>query len=178
MHIIPIHEAEKAVNLIKKGAVFIYPSDTRYCLGCNALDSEAMQKLSLIKQDLALTVVAPSKKWIESNFTVKKAFLDKLPGPFTYILKSKKAVIGNKSISGTMGIMFMENNFMKIIAKANVPVVCTNVNLVGNLPAVDISKISPAITDKVNFIIDAGLLESNPSTIIDFTGRIPSIVRR
>ena len=77
-----------------------------------------------------------------------------------------------------MGIMFMENNFMKTIAKANVPVVCTNVNLIGNLPAVDISKISPAITSKVDFIIDAGLLESNPSTIIDFTGRIPSIVRR
>jgi len=178
MHVIPIHEAEKAVKLIRKGAVFIYPSDTRYCLGCNALDSEAMKRLSAIKQDLALTVVAPSKKWIEANFTVKKAFLDKLPGPFTYILKAKKAVIGGRSISGTMGIMFMENHFMKIIAKANVPVVCTNVNLAGNLPAIDISKISPAITGKVDFIIDAGLLESNPSTIIDFTGRIPSIVRR
>ena len=132
-------EAEKALKHLKKGSIFIYPSDTRYCLGCNALDSDAMETLSMIKQDLALTVVAPSKKWIESNFTVKKAFLDKLRY-FTYILKSKKAVIGNKSISGTMGIMFMENNFMKTIAKANVPVVCTNVNLIGNLPAVDIQR--------------------------------------
>lgn len=177
MQVIPIQEAEKAVKHLKKGAVFIYPSDTRYCLGCNALDSGAMKRLSMIKQDLALTVVAPSKKWIESNFIVKKAFLDKLPGPFTYILKAKKAVVG-QSLSGTMGIILMENHFMKIIAKANVPVVCTNVNLIGNLPAVDIQKISPAITSKVDFIIDAGLLESSPSTIIDFTGRIPSIVRR
>lgn len=177
MHTIPLKEAEKAVKLIKKGAVFIYPSDTRYCLGCNALDSGAMQKLSSIKQELSLTVVAPSKKWIMANFNVKKAFLDKLPGPFTYILKAKKAVIG-QSLSGTMGVILMENHFMKIISKANVPVICANVNIAGNLPAVDISKIAPAITDKVDFIIDAGIIEIKPSTTIDFTGKIPSIVRR
>ena len=82
---------KKAVKHLKKGSIFIYPSDTRYCLGCNALDSDAMKRLSMIKQDLALTVVAPSKKWIESNFTVKKAFLDKLPGTFHLYLKIKES---------------------------------------------------------------------------------------
>ncbi|MFH1065359.1 MAG: Sua5/YciO/YrdC/YwlC family protein [Nanoarchaeota archaeon] len=177
MQVIPLKGAEKAVKHIKKGAVFIYPSDTRYCLGCNALDAGAMQKLAEIKQEVSLTVVAPSKKWIMANFNVKKAFLEKLPGPFTYILKAKKAVIG-QSLSGTMGVMLMENHFMKTIEKAKVPVVCASVNLTGNMPAVDIQKIAPAITDKVDFIIDAGIIETKPSTTIDFTGRIPSIVRR
>ena len=73
---------------IKSGAIFIYPTDTVYGLGCNAEDIRAVKKLRQIKgTDHPFSVIAPSKQWIQDRLNVKfPEFLEKLPGPVTLIM--------------------------------------------------------------------------------------------
>ncbi|HII15071.1 MAG TPA: L-threonylcarbamoyladenylate synthase [Nanoarchaeota archaeon] len=175
---LPVEDAGGAdvVKAVKKGALVIIPTDTVYCIACNALLPEAVERLNAAKRpDALLSVVAPSKKWIDANFNVKKAFLDKLPGPFTYVLKPKKEA---KGFSSAIGVRLFEHPVMKAFEKAKLPLVCASVNISGTAPAVDVKKISPMVTEKADFIIDAGTLANNPSTVIDFTGKVPLIVKR
>ncbi len=169
------------IKRIKSGDIFIYPTDTIYGLGCNALNVAAVKKIRQIKQrtDKPFSIIAPSKQWILQNFKVKKVYIDRLPGPFTYILKPKKKSLFSKEVSRfeTIGVRIPDHPFTKLVQKAKVPFITTSVNISGKEPAVDIERISPLITEQVDVIIDNGVLDNKPSTVLDLTGDIPKILR-
>lgn len=170
------------VKRIKKGEVFIYPTDTIYGLGCDATNEDAVRKIRMIKQrtDKPFSIIAPSKPWLTKNFSVKKAYVDKLPGPFTYIVKPKRKDLISREVSRyeTVGVRIPDHPFVKVIQKAKVPFITTSVNVSGEEHAVDIKRISPVITGKVDVIIDAGILANKPSTVLDLTGSVPKIIRK
>lgn len=161
---IPVEDAASVLKEIKKGAVFAMPAGAAYCVACNALLPSAVERLKSVCSSEAL-VIAPSKKWIEKNFNLKKAFLDKLPGPFTYILKPKKGV---KGFSSPVGVRLFEHPVIKAVEKANIPLLCAG-------SAANLKKLP---LDMVDFAIDAGLNAGTPPTIIDFTGKFPLIVKK
>jgi len=175
-------KANDIAKRIKKGEIFIYPTDTIYGIGCNALNEEAVRKVRQIKQrtEKPFSVIAPSKQWLSRNFKVKKAYVDKLPGPFTYILKPKKKGFLGDEVSRfeTIGVRIPDHPFTKIIQKAKVPFITTSVNISGKKPATDLERVSPLITEQADIIIDAGILNSNPSTVLDLTGNLPKIIRK
>ncbi|MBU2637701.1 MAG: Sua5/YciO/YrdC/YwlC family protein [Nanoarchaeota archaeon] len=176
---IHVEDAAKAdiIKAIKKGAVFVMPIDTAYCIACNALLPSAVETLRAVRSEVesvseqrlqaacssGVFVIAPSKKWIEKNFNVKKAFLDKLPGPFTYVLNPKRGV---KGFSSAIGVRLFEHPVLKAVEKANVPLLCAEVQM-KKLPI-----------GMVDFAIDAGVIAGAPSAVIDFTGKFPLIVKR
>ena len=91
------HEKLDYAKEIKKGAVFIYPTDTIYGIGCNARLPEAVIRLRAIKKqrDRPLSVIVPSKEWIRDNCdspnrVEMRRWIKKLPGSYTIILKLKK----------------------------------------------------------------------------------------
>ena len=84
---------ELAADVMRRGGVVIYPTDTLYALGCDALNNNAIEKicklkglksektnLSIICEDLS--EVAKYARLDNANFRLLK---DNLPGPFTYI---------------------------------------------------------------------------------------------
>jgi len=170
------------VKRIKRGDIFIYPTDTIYGIGCNALLPESVMKIRDIKKrtDKPFSIIAPSKEWIAKNFKVSKAYLDKLPGPFTYILKPKKKGLFGKEVSkfDTVGVRIPDHKFSKFVARAKVPFITTSVNLSGEEPAVDLDRIAHSILEQVDFIIDDGVLDNKASTVLDLTGDFPKIIRR
>lgn len=177
-----INEVEIILE-IKRGSIFIYPTDTIYGLGCNATNSKAVKRIRLIKEryDKPFSVIAPSLEWILNNFKIiDKKVLKKLPGPYTLILNCKKNVVTpevNLS-SKSVGIRIPKHNFSEIIKKANVPFVTTSVNKMGEEPIKDIKNIKPNILKEVDIIIDDGILNNKPSTIIDLTGKEPKVILR
>ncbi len=173
-------DAEYIARKIKLGSIFIYPTDTIYGLGCNALNPESVNKIREIKErfDKPLSIIAMSKQWIADNFKASKSFIDKLPGPFTYIMEPKRPNLVCKEVAtGNIGVRIPDHPFTKVVQKAKVPFVTTSVNVTGKKPYLDIRKIPRSITSKVDFIIDGGVLDNPPSTVIDLTGKLPKILR-
>ena len=164
---------EAPKNLKKEmiaGKIFIYPTDTIYGLGCNALDNNAVEKIRGIKKrdkDKPLSVIAPSFEWIKTNFFVDAELEKYLPGPYTLILKKKDKNFLSWVASGeTLGIRIPKCDFYKKIQETGVPFITTSVNLSGEPFANKVSDIKPEILNKVDYIIDLGECSGKPSTLI------------
>ncbi|MBI2629894.1 threonylcarbamoyl-AMP synthase [Candidatus Pacearchaeota archaeon] len=154
-----------------EGKIFIYPTDTIYGIGCNALDEKAVNKIREIKhRDIKpFSVIAPSFDWINENLIVDTDLdLRKyLPGKYTLILKKKNpSFLSNVSSLETLGVRIPDNDFTKKIQKINLPFITTSVNFSGQPPANKISEISSEILNQVDYIIDAGELSGKPSSLV------------
>jgi len=159
------------IKEIKKGSIFIYPTDTIYGLGCNALNKKAVARIKKLKgrdSKKPLSIIAPSKKWISENCIVDKRLLAKyLPGKYTLIVKKKnKNFLKHVSATETIGVRIPKHGFVELIQNAGVPFITTSVNLSGEKPATNVDKIDKKILNKVDVIIDDGILNGRPSTII------------
>ncbi|MCU0642297.1 MAG: L-threonylcarbamoyladenylate synthase [archaeon] len=162
---------EELIEMIKSGKVIIYPTDTVYGIGCNALNESSVARIKLIKareKEKPLSVIAPSKEWIKENLITDKVDIDKyLPGPYTLVLwKKDKTFLYNVSQSDTLGIRIPDNDFTKLVAKAGVPFITTSVNLSGEKPASSFFEIKTEILESVDIALDGGTLAGTPSTII------------
>jgi L-threonylcarbamoyladenylate synthase len=172
---------------IKKGKIFIYPTDTIYGIGCDATNAGAIQKIRRIKQrdEKPFSIIVPGKEWILKNCVVKREFEDylkKLPGKFTLILElNGNAKIAKKELVGefeTIGIRIPDSWFAEFLSKKNLTFVTTSVNISGEKPISKVAELKKEISDKVDYVIDDGVLEGNPSTLINLSKEKVEIVER
>ncbi len=154
---------------ILKGKIFIYPTDTIYGIGCNALNKKAVNKIRQIKRrdKKPFSVIAPSFEWITEkcivNFDLKKY----LPGAYTIILKKKNpSFLSWVSDKKTLGIRIPNHHFTKKIQKVNVPFITTSVNFSGEKPSSSIDEIPKEILNKADYVVNEGKLNGKPSTLI------------
>lgn len=159
------------VEDIKHGAIFIYPTDTIYGLGCDATNEESVQLIKDLKyrdKDKPMSVIAPSVDWIKENCEVTDEVLDKyLPGPYTLFLKKKNPdFMKNVSSNDSLGIRIPDCEFTNLVKKAGVPFITTSVNFAGEPFAVQISDIDKKILDSADIIIGVGKLDGRPSTLV------------
>lgn len=176
----------KLLENIKKGAVFIYPTDTIYGIGCNAQKEETVKKIRQIKNrhDMPFSVIVPSKEWIKENCVIdKKAqeWIAKLPGPYTLILKlkNKKVVANNVSLGkDTLGVRIPDHWISKVVQNLNIPIITTSVNKSGEDFASSIEEIDHSIKSEVDFAIDEGEKRGRPSTIINLETEEVQIKKR
>ena len=162
---------KKLKQEILAGKVFIYPTDTVYGLGCNALDKKAVEKIKELKgrdSKKPLSIIAPSIFWIKENCIVDINLSKYLPGPYTLILKKKnKKFLQHISNTDSLGIRIPKHKFCGEIRKSNIPFITTSVNLSGQKPAKEIKEIDEKIKNKVDYIIKSKTkLSGKPSTLI------------
>ena len=175
---------EEIIKEMRNGKIFIYPTDTIYGLGCNALDSYAVRKIRDIKKRSLkpFSVIAPNKEWIFKNFKVlKKEHVNKLPGPFTFILERKTSNSVAREValrSNSVGVRIPNCKFTEIVRRAKIPFVTTSVNISGKKYATSIKDIEREIFDRVDIIIENGVLNRRPSILLDYRESIPKIVKR
>lgn len=171
-------------SLIENKPVFIYPTDTIYGIGCNALNKEAVEKLRDIKQRKKnpFSIIAPSKEWIDENCIVNQnamEWIKRLPGPYTLVLKIKTNIIAENVAPGlnTLGIRIPDHWFSNIVHEIGIPIVTTSANKSGNDPMTSIEDLDSDIKSKVDFIVYEGIKKGQPSKIIDLTDDIEVIER-
>ncbi|NQU79151.1 threonylcarbamoyl-AMP synthase [Candidatus Woesearchaeota archaeon] len=168
------------------GAIFIYPTDTIYGLGCDARKNALVQRIRRIKmnQNQPMSIIAPSKSWIKKNMVYDKKFdewLNKLPGPYTLIMERKNTDCVAEDVNSkdnTLGIRMPDNWFAKIVSDWGFPVVSTSLNLHGQKPCTHLDHISDNIKTMVDLAIDDGSLEGRPSTLVDLTQSEPKVIKR
>ncbi len=170
MNVVRSIESGELVKAIHAGKIFMYPTDTIYGLGCDATNEKAVAKIKKIKQRDAikpLSVIAPSFDWIKKNFIIDVDLERYLPGPYTVVLKKKEKNFLQWILHGeSIGVRIPDTSFTKQIQAAGVPFVTTSVNFAGEAFAKRVSDISPELKKAVDYIIDAGVLQAKPSTLI------------
>lgn len=163
-------EKTKIISAIKKGKIFIYPTDTIYGLGCDAANKFAVEKIKQIKnrdKDKPFSVIAPSIDWINNHLIVDCELSKYLPGPYTIILKKKNPdFLRHVSSSDSLGVRIPASDFTEIIQLANTPFITTSVNLSGEPFIKNINEIPEEILENIDHIIDYGELNGKPSTLI------------
>ena len=180
----------EAVETIKNGGAIVYPTDTIYGLGVNALNGEAISRLFKIKRrpmEKAVPVIVNSIEMARKIAYIdyrKDEMLGKIwPSPITVILHKKDTVpdilTGTKD---TIGIRIPESKLARIlISSLGAPITATSANISGEEPNLDIQTIIDRfnqVSDKPDLILDAGILPpSEPSTILDLSGQKPKILR-
>ena len=160
---------------IKKGKIFVYPTDTIYGIGCDALNDKAVLRIRKIKnrEEKPFSIIAPSKEWIVKNCFVDeigRKWLDKLPGAYTLILKLQNKNAVAKEVndnSGTLGVRIPANWFAEFISSVGAVFVTTSVNLSGEKPINSLHDLKGEIKKFVDYFVDYGELKNPPSTVVN-----------
>ena len=169
-------EKQSIIDSIINGSVFIHPTDTIYGIGCNAELSSAVKKVRKLKVRATnpFSIIVPSLDWINENCIVTKEaeeWLEKLPGPYTLILKLKKQCVAKEVNPGlkTLGIRIPNHWIRKIVAETDAPIVTTSVNRANEDYMTSLEDLDPTIKAGIDFVLYEGRKESKPSKIIDLT---------
>ena len=179
---------DKAVNVLRAGGVLIYPTDTVYGIGCSVESKNAIEKIYLIKrqrQDKPYSFVCSDLKHIseyahvsDAAFRVMKHLI---PGPYTFILPAAKMRHLPKILVSrrkTVGIRVPRSPISIALVQAlGHPVLSTSVSLENGELINDPELIIRKFHNRVEMIIDGGVLMSEPSSVIDLTDETPRVVR-
>ena len=180
------YRKEELMNRIVEGEVFIHPTDTIYGLGCNALNEKAVKQIRELKNrpDTPFSIWAPSKKWILDNCEADEEveeWIDKLPGPYTLVLKIKKksAIAPNvHPTNGTIGVRIPNHWFHNVVERLGIPIVTTSANRTGQGFMTSIENIDPEVKKGVRFIVYEGEKKGRPSQIVDLAHGKMSVKER
>ena len=176
----------KAVEVLKKGGVIIYPTDTVYGIGCNIFNKEALQKIKDIKNDpdiKLLSFICPGLKNISKYAKVSdyayRTMKHLLPGPYTFILPAAKLVpkkLWNKRKS--VGIRVPDNPIaLKLVEELGHPIISTSTtNRKGKL-LYDPYEIKLIFDNQVDLMLSSGPLLGKTSSVIGLSEDEPTIIR-
>lgn len=181
---------EQAVDILKKGGVIIYPTDTVYGIGCDITNQKAIERvckirgikpeksnLSFICHDLT-DISTYTKPFDTPVFRVlKKA----LPGPFTFIFNASGQV--PKLLSSkkkTVGIRVPNNNIIRdIVRKLSNPILTTSIHDEDEIIeySTDPELIYEKYQELVDLVIDGGYGDNIASTVVDLTSGDFEVIR-
>ncbi len=171
---------DEAAKVLKNGGLIVYPTDTAYGLGVNALDEKAVGRLYQIKgRDFSKPTHVIVRDWrmIEkltfTNYFARKLFDAFLPGPLTIILK-KKAIVPDILTANlpTLGIRIPDSKFTyKLSNRVDFPYTTPSANKSGGETPYSTYDVGKELDmEKIDLVINSGLLPKvAPSTIIDLT---------
>jgi L-threonylcarbamoyladenylate synthase len=179
---------EKAVNILKKGGVIAFPTETVYGLGANGLNPDAVIKIFEIKKrpffDPIILHVGRKediqKLWSKTNKKAEKLIEKFWPGPLTIILP-KTDIVPYIVTAGldTVAIRMPSHPVaLEILKKIDFPVAAPSANIFGRLSPTEAKHVQEQIGDKIELIIDGGKCPVGiESTVIDLTEEKGIILR-
>jgi|SRR5208283_3563548 len=163
---------------LRSGGVIVYPTDTVYGIGCDANSKDAIAKVCKIKgisEEKPLSVMMSDFDMIQEYCETSMgddAILGKyLPGPYTFLMKSKGFLAASKN--DRLGVRIPDSELCQsLCAKLGRPIVTTSANLTGNEPPVRFEDIDGKVLGAVEIAIDSGETKYGaPSVIIDLVDR-------
>lgn len=179
----------QAVDIIRKGGVIVYPTDSSYALACHLDDKQALDKIrrirqldekhdfTLICQDLAQ--VSNFSKIGNEAFRLIKTLT---PGAFTFIVDATKEVPRRLQHpkKKTIGIRIPDHAIAQLlIQELGEPLMSATLILPGEqVSMADPYDIRSRLERELDLVIDAGIIEYAPTTIIGFDNNVPVLIRQ
>ncbi|WP_025069474.1 L-threonylcarbamoyladenylate synthase [Bacteroides propionicifaciens] len=181
---------QEVINVLNDGGIIIYPTDTMYAIGCHGLKERAIEKICSIKgidprkNNLSLICydLSTISEYAKMSNVVFKIMKANLPGPFTFILSGTNKLPKIFRNRKEVGVRMPDNNIINDIAKQlDFPIMTTTVPI-GEGEDTEYATNPELIYEKfghlVDIVIDGGVGDYSPSTIVDCTGEYVDIVRQ
>ncbi len=181
---------EQVAEVLKKGGIIIYPTDTIYGMGCDITNQKAIEKICRIRGikpekanfSFICSDLSHISDYIKPIDTTAFRLLKKaLPGPFTFIFNASnnvpKLLSSNKK---TVGIRVPDNDIAREIVRVlGNPILSTSIKDDDELIeySTDPELIHEKYEDIVDLVIDGGYGDNEPSTVVDCTSGDFEIIR-
>jgi tRNA threonylcarbamoyl adenosine modification protein (Sua5/YciO/YrdC/YwlC family) len=179
----------RSVEIIRKGGLISYPTDSSYAIACHIGDKQAMDRIRRIRQlddKHNFTIVCKDLTQV-SNFTkisneAYRLIKSLTPGPFTFILNATREVPRRLQHPKrkTIGIRIPDNLIVQmLVEELGEPLLSSTLMLPGDDEALtDPYEIRNRLEHELDLVIDAGIIEYAPTTIIVFSDHGPEIARQ
>ncbi len=180
---------QQAVDVLRRGGVIVYPTDTSYALGAQIGDKQAMDTIRRIRRlddnhnftllcnDLS-QVSTFTRMGNDAHRLIKKL----TPGPFTFLLDATREVPRRLQHpkKKTIGVRIPDHKIAEaLIAELGEPLLTSTLILPGDDDAmVDPYEIRQRLDRELDLIIDGGVIDYQPTTVIACTDNVIEIVRQ
>ena len=177
---------KQVIDVLDRGGVIAYPTDSGYALGCALGNKSAMERIIRIRQLKKhhhftlmlkdLSHVGEYAKLNNSGFRLMKKIL---PGPYTFILEGAKD-IPNRLLNGnrkTIGIRVSSNAIVQAILEDIVEPIMSVSLIIKGYEFYNCNDVKAVLNGSIDLVIDAGHCPPEPTTVIDISGDEVLILR-
>ncbi len=180
---------KRAVDIVRKGGVIAYPTDSCYAIGCHIGDKHAMERIRRIRgvdERHHFTLVCRDLSDIGTFAKVDNAQYRLLkshtPGTYTFILDATRELPRRLAHPkrATVGVRVPEHPVTQaLLTELNEPLLSSTLMLPGDVePLNDAETIRAKLEHQLDLILDGGACGIEPTTVIDLSGSAPILVRR
>jgi tRNA threonylcarbamoyl adenosine modification protein (Sua5/YciO/YrdC/YwlC family) len=176
----------KVVEILKRGGIIAYPTDTYYGIGCDIMNKKSIEKIYQLKQrnkTKPFSFICSGLKNISdyakvSNYAYK-TMKRLLPGPYTFVLEGSKLVPKIMLTKRkTAGIRVPDNIICLALVKAlGNPIINTSATMPDGTILYDPSLIEDFFHRRIDVVIDGGPVSGHPSSVISLIDDFPEIIR-
>lgn len=186
-----MRKINRVTEVLRKGGIVVYPTDTIYGIGCDLMNRKSIERLCKVmdikpnKLDLSficndLTHISEYVKNLQTP--VFKILKKSLPGPFTFILESSSRVPKILDVTKkTVGIRIPDHNIPRtLVAELGNPLITSSIKDDDTIKeyTTDPEEIYEDFKNLVDIVIDGGAGGNVPSTVVDCTDGDLKIVRQ
>lgn len=179
---------KQAADIICKGGVIVYPTDSGYALGCHIGDKKALERICQIRDiskshnfTLVCKDLSELSEYTRVDNSAFRLLKNNTPGAYTFIFKASKEVPKRllNPKKRTIGIRVPDNAIVHALLEAlEEPIMSTTLIMPGELMAeYDPENIRDMLEHQVDLIINGGHLGEHPTTVVDFSEGDPVILR-
>ncbi|NWO30134.1 L-threonylcarbamoyladenylate synthase [Capnocytophaga sp. oral taxon 903] len=182
-------DISRVVEVLHRGGLIIYPTDTVYGLGCDITNTKALEKIARIKgvklEKANFSFVCSDLKNLSDyvkqiDTSTFKLLKRTLPGPYTFIMQGNNNLPKDFKKKKTVGIRVPDNLIARtIVEKLGNPIVSTSIYDEDDVIeyTTDPELIFEKWQNKVDLVIDGGYGDNVASTVIDLSGDAPKVLR-
>jgi tRNA threonylcarbamoyl adenosine modification protein (Sua5/YciO/YrdC/YwlC family) len=176
----------KVIDILKRGGIMTYPTDTFYGIGCDIMNKKSIEKIYALKQRAKtkpFSFICPDLKDISKYAKVTNlAYRNMkrlLPGPYTFVLPGSKMVPKIMLTKRkTAGIRVPDHAIATELAKElGNPIISTSATNPDGVVFEDPSLLYEFFNDRIDVVIDAGPVPGTPSSVVSLIDDVSEIIR-
>lgn len=175
-----------AAQIVKRGGLVIYPTETVYGLGCDPFNVKAVKRILKVKGDrskplpILAASIADAEKVAFISPNGKRLATKFWPGPLTMIFPKKPNFPDVVTLGwDSVGLRIPSNDVaLHLLGLSGGLLIGSSANRTGEDPPREIQEISAELKEMVDVVLDGGVAaQGTPSTVADLTSEKPSILR-
>jgi len=179
----------QAADIIRKGGIVVYPTESAYALGCHIGDKDALDRIRTMRKldknhnfTLMCRDLSELATYARVDNAVYRLIKNHTPGAYTFILEAT-AEVPRRLLHPkrkTIGLRVPNNPIaLALLAELGEPIMTSSLLMPGEeYPMTDPYDMRGPLEHSVDLIIDGGFCGLDPTTVIDLTGDSPELIRQ